>query len=121
MIKFEDVIKSYNGRRGCMCGCNGRYRLASHANIDEINRSVGYPLYDEDDVSDRAVRIAVNRINRNVDWEDPQAIAALQGKSVYKLRNGKVDDGRFEILIMDDCASIDVGDRTTAVYFKKAA
>lgn len=62
-VKFEQVFKSYSGRVGCMCGCNGTYKIPSHTPIAEVNRDVGYNGYDENDVSDRSVRIAMNRIN----------------------------------------------------------
>ena len=66
-IKFEDVFKSYNGRNGCMCGCLGDYKLPSHTSIDEANRQIGYDGYTDEDVSDRSVKIAVNKVNKLIE------------------------------------------------------
>lgn len=31
MISIENTTKSYSGRRGCMCGCNGTYNESVRA------------------------------------------------------------------------------------------
>lgn len=31
MISIENTIRSYSGRRGCMCGCNGTYNEGARA------------------------------------------------------------------------------------------
>ena len=53
-MELGKVMKVYSGKPGCMCGCNGHYRVASaHA------KAAGY---DADDVSDRSVKIIFNKI-----------------------------------------------------------
>lgn len=41
-LTFEQVFKSYNGRKGCACGCNGNYTLPSHVSLEASNKSVGW-------------------------------------------------------------------------------
>jgi len=89
MIEFNKVVRSYNGRSGCMCGCRGTYSVPTHStNEDERARSK---------VSDRSVKIAIKKINDAINWNDP--------KDVEKHVN-------------EDHAYIDDGSRNTVVYFK---
>ena len=66
MIKFENVIKSYNGTTGCMCGCKGKYSIPSHVEPDELGDEL---------CSDRSVKIAVNKVNKFIDWNNPEMVA----------------------------------------------
>ena len=59
-MELNKVIKVYSGKPGCMCGCNGRYRVAS-AHVNAAGDARGYE-YDADDVSDRSVKIIFNKI-----------------------------------------------------------
>lgn len=97
-INFEEVAKSYNGRCGCMCGCRGTYRIPSHVPLAEANAEVGYEAYAEH--NDRAVKIAVAKLNREIDWADEDKVAAH---------------------VTDDCAWFKSGDRVTVVYFRQPA
>jgi hypothetical protein len=64
MIENKDnVFKVYSGRRGCMCGCIGNYRYASH-HVEYGSKERGYGV-SEDEVSDRQVSRVVNKINAN--------------------------------------------------------
>ena len=73
MIKLENVMKSYTGKQGCMCGCRGNYKVASK-HLTQANESRGYD-YEAEDVSDRSVKMAVNKLNKLIDWNDPEAVA----------------------------------------------
>ena len=73
MIIFENVTKSYNGKRGCMCGCNGDYSIPSHVDLADANKAVGWEAYDEH--NDRKVKIAIKKINDAIDWNDPKDVA----------------------------------------------
>ena len=97
MIKFENVFKSYNGKSGCMCGCNGKYRLPSHTSIEDANFNTGYNAYDQSDVSDRSVKIAVRKINDALNFVGPHP-------------------RWFEVGYQDGIAFINDGDRTTVIY-----
>lgn len=87
MIQASKVIKVYSGRQGCMCGCRGKYSYASkHA-----DQRPSYYNADEG-VSDRSVKLMVNKLNGNP--------------------NTKVKDG---------IAWVDVGQRTLVAYLEDAA
>ena len=103
-INVEQVTKSYNGKSGCMCGCNGKYTLPSRTSIDDANKEVGYECYDQSDVSDRRVKIAVNKINK--------ALEQFKGMSEEDLRAVGVSVG-----INSEHAWIDRDGRNTVVYF----
>lgn len=94
MIKLETVRSSYTGRRGCMCGCNGKHRYAS-AFIEEATADRGYSV-PEEDVSDRSVKMAVNKLNKLINWNDSDEVAKH---------------------VQCNYAWFDAGDRTTVVYF----
>lgn len=68
MINPENVISSYTGKQGCMCGCIGNHRFAS-AHVEEARKQRGYDI-GLDEISDRSVKMAVNRLNKLIDWSD---------------------------------------------------
>lgn len=105
-ITIEMVSRSYNGKSGCMCGCNGNYSLPSHVVIEAANLSLGYEGYDDTDVSDRRVKIAISKVNKALAYHSHE----LDDDGEY---NGDgVSVGRN-----DDFAWIDQGGRNTVVYF----
>ena len=71
MIEFNKVFKSYNGKTGCMCGCVGKYSLPEHTALAEDHAASGWESTDESNVSNRRVRIAVNKLNRSLDFSHP--------------------------------------------------
>ena len=92
-INFDDVISSYNGKSGfCCCGCSGKHSYSA-AKVEQASEAIGY-VVDPDDVNDRAVRIAVNKINQAIK-ENPHTVMPFG--SGY---------------------AIDTRTRTTAIYFK---
>jgi len=103
-IQFHQVTKSYNGKSGCMCGCNGNYKLSTLSSIKEENAKTGWNAYDESAVSDRSVKIAINKINKALDFYD--------GMDPAQKRALGVDVG-----VDENCAWYDDGNRTTVVYF----
>lgn len=72
MIRFEDVKKSYTGAHGCMCGCKGKYSIPTHYGIEAANKDAGWEAYDK--CSDRAVKMAVNKLNKLIDWNDEDMV-----------------------------------------------
>jgi acetolactate synthase regulatory subunit len=72
MIDVNAVLKSYTGKIGCMCGCRGVYRVASK-HLEAANAARGYD-YDPEDVSDRSVKMAVNKLNKLIDWNDAKMV-----------------------------------------------
>ena len=72
MLKFEDVKKSYTGKIGCMCGCIGKYQIASHFGCEAANKEYGYDAYEE--CNDRSVKTTINKLNKLIDWNDPECV-----------------------------------------------
>ena len=105
-ITFEQVFKSYNGKSGCMCGCNGNYSLPTHTDIDAANKEIGYEGYDQSDVSDRRVKIAVRKVN--------QALEQYNGMDEEDLKRDGINVG---IDKEHGNAWIEQGGRSTVVYF----
>lgn len=104
MIEFKNVVRSYNGRSGCMCGCNGKYTIAPDVSLDLENELVGYEAYDENDVSERRVKIAVTKLNKYI---------AANGIDI-----SKPSPANGPIIWTDEWVSLDLNGRTTTVYFK---
>lgn len=96
MIRFEDVKMSYTGKRGCMCGCLGTYRVASHYGVEQANRDAGWDAHRE--VNDRAVKMAVTKLNKSIDWDDEEMVAEH---------------------VNEDHAWFDTETRTCVVYFRR--
>jgi|APCry1669189034_1035192.scaffolds.fasta_scaffold196632_2 hypothetical protein len=70
MLNIDKIVKVYNGRIGCMCGCNGKYSYTAHGAVEN---SPGYDVTDS--VNERSVRIIAKKIlaNPNVKFEDNYA------------------------------------------------
>ncbi len=99
-VKFEDVSKSYNGKTGCMCGCQGTYSVASHYGVEAANKDIGYEGYDE--CNDRRVKMAVNKINKVIDAYSVD-VPPIGVKLMY-------EEGQY--------VAIESDTRMTAVYLK---
>ena len=63
MLDLTKILKVYNGKRGCMCGCNGYYKVPA-CNKDRASLDRGY-AYGDDDVSDRSVKIIAKKVLSN--------------------------------------------------------
>jgi len=83
MIKFENVKTIYSGKHGCMCGCRGKYSVTSHFGIAAANKEIGYDGYDSP--NDRSVKILINKLNKLIDWSDPNEV----NKHTDVILNGK--------------------------------
>ena len=70
MLNVSNIVKVYNGRCGCMCGCNGKY---SYTADGAKNYGPGYDV--SDSVNERSVLIMAKKIlaNPNVVFEDGYA------------------------------------------------
>lgn len=60
MLTVDNVLCTYTGKTGCMCGCNGNYYI-TEASRAEATANRGYE-YEDTDVKPRAVTMAVNRL-----------------------------------------------------------
>ena len=70
MLNVDKIVKVYNGRIGCMCGCLGKY---SYTADGATNYGPGYNV--EDSVNERSVRIIAKKVlsNPNVEYEGEYA------------------------------------------------
>ena len=70
MLNVDRIVKVYNGRCGCMCGCNGKY---SYTADGAKNHGPGYDVADA--VNERSVRIIAKKVlsNPNVVFENDYA------------------------------------------------
>ena len=69
-MDITNIVKVYNGRMGCMCGCNGKYSYTADGAVDY---SPGYDV--SDSVNERSVRIIAGKVlnNPNVVFEGDYA------------------------------------------------
>jgi hypothetical protein len=109
-IRFEQIRKTYNGRSGCACGCNGTYTLPSHVSIEEGNKEVGWNAYDEKSISDRRAKIALTKINKAID--EYGSLAYDNGRGAFEYYGKDV-----WFCYSDSFVGIDVNGRATTVYF----
>ena len=70
MLNVDKIVKVYNGRIGCMCGCLGKY---SYTADGAENYGPGYDV--SDSVNERSVRIIAKKVlsNPNVEFEGEYA------------------------------------------------
>jgi len=60
MLDVNRIVKVYNGRIGCMCGCLGKY---SYTADGAKNHGPGYDVTDS--INERSVRIMAKKILAN--------------------------------------------------------
>lgn len=70
MLDISKIVKTYSGRIGCMCGCQGKYNYTQDG---AINHGPGYDV--KSSISERGVRIIAKKVlaNPNVQYEDNYA------------------------------------------------
>lgn len=88
----DDAYTTYAGRPGCMCGCNGKYAVASgHKAFADENRG-----YVTDDTNDRSVNGLLNKLTRfSADQVDEVELSEPYGdpqvRHVYVERSAVLD------------------------------
>ena len=82
MLNVDRIVKVYNGRCGCMCGCNGKY---SYTADGAINHSPGYDVTDA--VNERSVRIIAKKVlsNPNVVFEGDYAFVEDRARNKMQM------------------------------------
>lgn len=82
MLNVDRIVKVYNGRCGCMCGCNGKY---SYTADGAINHSPGYDVTDA--VNERSVRIIAKKVlsNPNVVFENDYAFVEDRARNKMQM------------------------------------
>ena len=73
----SNIVKTYSGRRGCMCGCQGKY---SYTEDGAKNFGPGYNV--EDSINERSVKIMARKVltNPSVKYEDNYAYVEENGR-----------------------------------------
>ena len=100
MIDFTKVKKSYSGKIGCMCGCNGTYQIPEHVSIEDANKAVGYEAFDKQ--SNRSVKSTVTKMNKLIDWNRPD-LANPDNRDMY---------------VGEDYAFVETSGRCLTVWFE---
>jgi len=72
-----NVYKVYSGKRGCMCGCKGKY---SYTATGAVEHSPGYDVTDS--VNERSVKIISTKVFKHADKvvEDDMAYVEQNGR-----------------------------------------
>lgn len=79
MFSNQNIIKTYSGRIGCMCGCRGKYNYTARG--AETN-SPGYPV----NISERGVRIIANKVLNDPRVVFEGAIAYVEDRVANKIQ-----------------------------------
>lgn len=81
MLNINGIVKVYNGRIGCMCGCLGKY---SYTQEGADKHGPGYNV--QDSVNERSVRIIAKKVlaNPNVQYEGNIAFVEDRDKGTIK-------------------------------------
>jgi hypothetical protein len=82
MLNIDKIVKVYNGKIGCMCGCNGKY---SYTAKGAVEHGPGYDVTDS--VNERSVRIIAKKIlaNPNVKFEDNYAFVEDRARNKMQM------------------------------------
>ncbi len=90
-ISLNQISSAYNGKPGCMCGCNGKYSYLK-MNQEYASKDRGYEVSD-DEISQRSVVFVWNKLIK----EAKRGIEVI-GNYIYLM---------------------DIGERRYALYLKK--
>jgi len=91
MFDATKVTKAYSGRKGCACGCRGKYSYASAHKLARPSYMAG-----DEGVSDRSVKTLTKVVERFL----------LDGSAVKR------------VMVHDDWLAVDLHhDRTYTLYF----
>jgi hypothetical protein len=77
LLDVNKIAKVYSGKRGCMCGCQGKY---SYTQDGADNHGPGYNV--QDSVSERSVKIMAKKVfnNPNTNWDESQEYCYVEDK-----------------------------------------
>ena len=85
MLDISKIIKVYSGKKGCMCGCLGKY---SYTAMGADQHDPGYDVTDQ--VNERSVKIIAKKVltNPRVEYTDNIAYVEEDGriKAIYFAR-----------------------------------
>ena len=77
VFDFSRIAKVYSGKRGCMCGCQGKY---SYTQDGADKHGPGYDV--QDMVSERSVKIIAKKVinNPNTNWDESQEYCFVEDR-----------------------------------------
>ena len=81
MIDITKIVKTYNGKIGCMCGCKGTY---SYTQDGATNHGPGYDV--QDSVNERSVRIMAKKILANPNVQREGNIAFVEDRLANRMQ-----------------------------------
>lgn len=73
-LQVSNVLTSYTGKTGCMCGCNGNYYVTAESR-SAAEKDRGY-AHDDKDVSPKAVARAVNGLRMFIGSKSDEELQA---------------------------------------------
>lgn len=76
-LTVADILKSYSGKPGCACGCNGNYRVTPESR-KEADEDRGY-AHDDEDVNTRSVLQVLRKVQAH-EAEAGSRIASNKGE-----------------------------------------
>ena len=81
MLDINKIVKTYNGKIGCMCGCLGKY---SYTQDGATNHGPGYDV--QDSVNERSVRIMAKKILANPNVQREGNIAYVEDRLANRMQ-----------------------------------
>lgn len=111
-ISIENVVRTYNGKEGCACGCNGRYSIKTPDDIAAANKACGWEANSIEDVRPRSVASAVRKCNEAID--EFGALAKPTGRGTFEF-NDRTTGVWF--CRTDQFVSISRNGRNSTAYF----
>lgn len=86
MLDVSKVTRVYNGKIGCMCGCNGKY--STNPDFRElVGVKRGYPVSD-DECNIRSVKIITKKVlsNPNNIWDNDNGCVYVEDRVANKMQ-----------------------------------
>ena len=82
-MDISNIVKVYNGKIGCMCGCNGKY---SYTADGAKNFGPGYNV--DDSVNERSVKIIAKKVltNPNANFTESDEYVFVEDRVANKIQ-----------------------------------
>jgi hypothetical protein len=83
MVDISNIVKVYNGKCGCMCGCNGKY---SYTADGAEHYGPGYDV--SDSVNERSVKIIAKKVlnNPNANRDESDEYVFVEDRVANKIQ-----------------------------------
>ena len=82
-VNISNIAKVYNGKMGCMCGCNGKY---SYTEDGAKNFGPGYDVMDS--INERSVKIIAKKVitNPNANWKESDGYVFVEDREANRIQ-----------------------------------